>query len=441
MVVRIGTEPHLPPRVSPLRFGAQMSSAELVRVESRLIFEGCKWDPQVGDVRTLFPAPLLLNQNAWEELARLAVMLQVELEQAEDAVLSNPDLIEKLALPRGLVDALRRGAASCLAPAAFRCTRFDFHWTEEGWRISEANTDVPGGFIEASTLPALVATNKPGLHPPPDPISGLVDAIRRRFIAPRCHIALIHATAYVDDRQVMVAIQHALRTAGYQSHLAAPDQICWSLGNATLHTGWYAGPVDLIIRFFPAEWLPNLPFHSGWSFYFAQARTPQVNPGRAILSQSKRLPLVWDQINPPMSTWRSLLPRCAEPSDVLRRGTIPDDWVVKPALGRVGEGVGIEGVTERSQQKRILKEVRRNSTSWIAQRRFRSLAIDSPHGPAHVSLGVYVIDGQPYGVYARVAPQPLIDASATEAPLLLEPESTSSISHRFRNPLEAITHV
>lgn len=26
-----------------------------------------------------------------------------------------------------------------------RFLRFDFHPTEEGWRLSEANTDVPGG--------------------------------------------------------------------------------------------------------------------------------------------------------------------------------------------------------------------------------------------------------------------------------------------------------
>jgi len=35
--------------------------------------------------------------------------------------------------------------------------RFDFHWTTEGFRISEVNADVPGGFSESSAFPALMA--------------------------------------------------------------------------------------------------------------------------------------------------------------------------------------------------------------------------------------------------------------------------------------------
>jgi hypothetical protein len=34
--------------------------------------------------------------------------------------------------------------------------RFDFHFSEEGWRISEVNCDVPGGLNEASGFPAII---------------------------------------------------------------------------------------------------------------------------------------------------------------------------------------------------------------------------------------------------------------------------------------------
>ena len=46
--------------------------------------------------------------------------------------------------------------------------RFDFHWTTEGWRISEANTDVPGGFNEASGFARLLAPSFPGSEPAGD---------------------------------------------------------------------------------------------------------------------------------------------------------------------------------------------------------------------------------------------------------------------------------
>ena len=47
-------------------------------------------------------------------------------------------------------------------PAAARVMRFDFHWTPDGWRISEVNSDVPGGFSEASELPLLMTPHYPG---------------------------------------------------------------------------------------------------------------------------------------------------------------------------------------------------------------------------------------------------------------------------------------
>src|SRR5947207_3391973 len=34
---------------------------------------------------------------------------------------------------------------------------FDFHYTTQGWRISEANSDVPGGFSEASYFTGMMA--------------------------------------------------------------------------------------------------------------------------------------------------------------------------------------------------------------------------------------------------------------------------------------------
>jgi hypothetical protein len=54
---------------------------------------------------------------------------------------------------------LKHAGHSVPTPAAARVLRFDFHWTDQGWKISEVNSDVPGGYCEASDLPRLMVRN------------------------------------------------------------------------------------------------------------------------------------------------------------------------------------------------------------------------------------------------------------------------------------------
>ena len=61
--------------------------------------------------------------------------------------------------------------------SAARVLRFDFHWTCDGWRISEVNSDVPGGFSEASELPALMAVYNTRTQPAGNPGAAWADAI------------------------------------------------------------------------------------------------------------------------------------------------------------------------------------------------------------------------------------------------------------------------
>ena len=95
-----------------------------------------------------------------------------------------------------------------------------------------------------------------------------------------------------------------------------------------------AGPIDAVVRFFPTEWMTQLPAASGWRGYF-DARTIQCNPPQALLSQSKRLPLVWKQLGVPVPAWRSALPATRDPRDAPWR--TDEGWLLKPAFGRVGE--------------------------------------------------------------------------------------------------------
>lgn len=148
-----------------------------------------------------------------------------------------------------------------------------------------------------------------------------------------------------------------------------------------------------------------------------RGKTPVSNPASCVVLQSKRSPLVWDELLAPTSTWRSLLPETKCPS-ALAPESLPE-WVIKPVWGRAGAAVAIAGVTEDGAYKKILRRARRDPTGWVAHRRFESVAVPTEQGPRHICLGVFTIDGRAVGAYGRMAPKPLVDGHAEEIAILI----------------------
>lgn len=389
------------------------------QVRRRAIFECCKWDPQVEDVATLAPFPLLLQRAAWDEITVLAERLAAEVTAAEDELVRRPELHRTLGLPwvvrRALKGALTRG----VSPGIAKVLRFDFHWTTEGWRISEANTDVPGGFNEASGFARLMSAHYSGSEPAGDPAGDLAAAVVQAA-PPGTAVVLVHATAYSDDRQVMVYLAREIEARGRRAVLAAPDHLRWRDGRATVQAGDFTGEAGALLRFFPAEWLPNLPRSCGWKHFFRGARTPVSNPAAALLTQSKRFPLVWDRLATPLPTWRRLLPETRDPRKAdWRRGA---GWVLKPSLGRVGDSIGLAGATPEKEWTPIRKAARRSPGWWAAQRRFEAVPFQAPgEEPCFPCIGVYTVDGRAAGAYGRIARRPLINHLAQDAAVLLAP--------------------
>ncbi len=384
----------------------------------RAIFECCKWDPQVGDVSVLAPYPIVLPAAEWEQLARAAESLAAETEALESALLVAPRLQRRLGLPRAVRRVLARAADGGAAAGVARVLRFDFHFTADGWRISEVNSDVPGGFIEAAGFTELVAAEFPALRPAGDPVAAIMQALQRAT-GPGRHIGLLHATAYTDDRQVMHYFARRLAAVGFDAVLLSPADLVWRAGEAAVAAGPHAAPLDALLRFYPAEWLPNLPRRCGWPQLFVGGRTPQANPAVALLTQSKRLPLVWDELPVAIPGWRRFLPETRDPRQADWRRD--PRWILKPALGRVGEAIGMHGVTTPAVWRRIRRSVFWAGRHWVAQRRFDTLPMTTPEGPMYVCIGVFVVDGWAAGAYGRLARQPLIDQHAREAAVLIAP--------------------
>jgi glutathionylspermidine synthase len=407
----------------PIQAGENLSHDQWSRLRLCMIFDHCKWDPQCGDHAVLGRFPLLLETQTVNELGDLAERLTREALAVEDQILENPRLLARLSIPKSIRERLQI-AGSRTHTTHIRVMRFDFHYTTRGWQISEVNADVPGGYVEASGWNELFAGEFEDFSAPCKPTTAYVDTI--------CDctpmgslIALAHATVYSEDRQVMAHLGRALESRGRKTCLVSPRNVSWLSGRARLATAFASCDPAVVVRLTPAEWLPSMCEKNDWELWFGASTTPLSNPGRAIVLQSKRFPLVWDELNTELTTWRKLLPLSTCPSEI---GNLDrDDLVLKPAFGRVGEDVAIRGVTETRQYKEILRAARKREVQWIAQQRFDVIPVPTADGDEFPCIGVYTVNGKMAGLYGRSARTALIDQDARDVAVLIRRAKTERL--------------
>ncbi len=396
----------------PYRSGPRLGTDQMASIRQTMLLDGCKWDPQVGDVCTLAPFSLFLSRDAWRQLAAWAEQLTTEAVAAEAELMHRPELHKYLGISRPMRNALAMARGSP-TPSAVRSVRYDFHWTRDGWRISEANPDVPGGFTESSLLPKLFESH--GGQLTGDPAAMWCDALIGR-IGTGSTVALLWAPGYMEDFQVVSFLAHRLRERGLRAKLCTLRQISWRDGHAFLEDDDHA--LGAMVRFYQAEWLGKLRRECEWTRLFGGVKTPVTNPPTTMLVESKRFPLVWDSLRSSFPTWRKLLPETRDPRHAPWR--TDDAWLVKSAFCNTGDSVTIRALTQPKAWRKTAREVWWDPTNWIAQRQFESVPLDTPLGPMFPCIGVYTIDGRAAGIYGRLSPSPVIDYAAIDVPVLLD---------------------
>jgi hypothetical protein len=142
-----------------------------------------------------------------------------------------------------------------------------------------------------------------------------------------------------------------------------------------------------------------------------------TNPPRALLSQSKRLPLVWDRLGVDIPGWRSALPETRDVREAPWRSD--ESWLLKPAMGRVGESIGWRGAVAPRDWQRMSRSAMFWPRHWVAQRRFAARAIPTRDGPRNLCVGVFTVDGRAAGFYGRLSPRPIIEKHAQDIAVLV----------------------
>ena len=383
-----------------------------------LMFDAYKWDPQFFDSNTIAKQALVITDEEHKELERLTEQLDEETRKAEDLLNKNLKLAKPLALPKKIYKELKK-MKNYDPDKHIRLMRYDFHPTIEGkWAVSEVNSDVPGGFAESSIMPQMaidVLNKKRYWYKNFGDI--LTNAIIKKVKA-KGTIVLVHCTSYSDDRQVMQFLGDKLKQLGFRIIYAAADHLRFKNQEAFSILDGNEGKVDAIIRFTPLEWLIDIkPKH--WEGYF-DTITPSCNHPIAIFAQTKRFPLVWDQLEKQgirLSTWRQLLPETVEVKNAKHK----NDYIFKPACGRVGEKISIKEACKEDEYRKIMADVKKHPKKYLAQKKFNSKPLISEEGESfHVCLGSYSVEGKHAGYYARISKLPRIDSYAADIPVLIE---------------------
>ena len=381
-------------------------------IERTLQLHHFKWDTQVGDTGVLFRQPVLIAESEWNWLSRKAEQAAQEIYSLEQTIAGDPSLQRLIGVPRPLTKLLVPGAPE----NGMRTLRFDFHPTVNGWLISEVNTDVPGGFVEASTLPALFEPYCGNAVVPTCPLTAWGNAVKAGM-GP-CNIALLYAPGHLEDQQVVFALSRELGRQGCTPHLIqSPEALRWRDGQACLARD-LSVEISLVVRFYQAEWLAELPNSSGWRELFKKQQLTRVlNPTECVISESKRLPLSFGFASAAYDTLRGIFPECREPGEINEAER--EEWVLKAAYSNTGDAVHMGAELTRYAWKRLLRTAQRNSSGWIAQRKFDTLALESAQGLVRPCIGVFVVGNRTAGAYVRLSRTLVTDAHAMEAPLFI----------------------
>ena len=392
-----------------------MEPDEVMQVLRAIQFEHYKWDIFHRGDTSILPEALILSPQEHQSLISTAEQIWEVILSLEPILCSDPDLLHHLAIPASLHPAILHQR-----PEHPRVTRCDFHLTEQDqWVISEFNNDVPSGFAESVGLAAVLtrdwADRFPNLSFQGDLRQALLQSLR-----PFPTIGLVHATGYSEDLQHVALVGEWLEADGHATILASPANLQVRDGRAYL----FETPVDAIFRYYPGEWIGDLPNARDWEE--AAAFLPMMNPLSALTTQSKRFYASWQEDPLPLSPpQRELLDtfiptsRYLSSIDAEELLSHPKKWVLKGSFGRMGDTVRIAHLMPPGEWEIAVEDALKVPDHIAAQQRFDISPLWTSRGLGYATIGVYLVDGRFAGYFSRIDKGPLIDYDSWYVPTLV----------------------
>ena len=394
------------------------------------------WDAFFAGERRVDVLPLVLS----ERLHRGAVAAAEGVVAAVDAAVrrahEDPEEAARYGYHR---DVTRLVRASWEAGDRSSWVRVDLLLGEDGvWRACEINADCPGGHNEAFGLPRLARAA--GFAEGTNPTTMLEDLAAHLAAQARApggeqgEVGMIFATAWSEDLQICALLKRALAKLGVTATFGPPTGPRLIDGALTLS----GRPVRSLYRYFPTEYMEGQDNLEDLAVAVERGLVRTVPSFAQMYAQSKlAFARAWALREGLGEQDRAALeaftPETVDVADVPAEQLIAEreHWVLKRALGRVGDQVFVGMLTSQAYWKGLVDELAAlhaaGSTgsagvereAWIAQRLVRQRPIPTPFGPRFVTLGAYVLDGRFVGYFARITPVSHVSHDALCVPVFV----------------------
>ena len=398
------------------------------RLTDHLLLRWCQQSAP-GETRVAAPAPLALDPALASGLARSAVALDKLLRRFADGLLARDPALAGFALPDFPLakDVYARGPLG----APFFWGRFDiFERADGGLAALEYNCDKPAGQRE------IWASEESG-HARGNPNRGARSRFRvelarawarhSRGEPKRPRLAILCDPAHREEFRLAYLFGREARALSWEWDVVDPLTLTAQDG----HAAAYGRPVDIVLRHYPAEYLHELPAAPA----LLDARVLWLNDPRAVVAQAKSaFAALWALLRGGRWLTRAeaaQVERLVPPTGLAsqtgwldRARARPEDWVLKPVLGRYSERVTAGALAPADEWQAALDAAAASPGDWIIQAfvppRRRWLPFPGGSRAGYVNWGVYLAGGKPAGLSPRFQPTPLTEEGTVWwAPLVL----------------------
>ena len=382
------------------------------------------FDPFVAGKRRVDVHPLVLSHELHGSAVRAAEDVAAVVGRV--AALAHDDDVERARYGFS-DDILRLARASHCAGDGASLMRVDLLLDEHGeWKACEINADCPGGHNEAYGLPRLARAA--GFSAGSNPTIG-ADAVVDRLLALARGkaVGLLYATAYAEDLQICALLKRMLEERGATAILTSPTAP--RLRSGALTVGGTV--IGALYKFFPTEWMEGQANIGDIVQAIESGAVRTMTSFQHIFTQSKLgFARAWAREGrlsaQELEVVTRHLPRSIDIAEVSPFELLADRtaWVVKRAMGRVGDQVFVGPLFAAEEWGKLLLEVlalRAGGERWLAQRFVPQRAVASPWGPRYLTLGAYVLDGSFIGYFARVTPETHASHDALCVPVFTMP--------------------
>jgi glutathionylspermidine synthase len=386
----------------------------------------------MGEMRVASTASLAIAPQLASDLTRSAIALDALLRRLADGLLAHDPALTDLVLPDF---PLAKDIYAC-GPlgAPFFWGRFDiFERADGGLAALEYNCDKPAGQREIWAAEEIgPARGNPNRGARARFRRALASAWRRHREGTRRRprLAILCDPAHREEFRLAYLFGGEARALGWEWEVVDPHTLIVEKGIVTA----YGLPVDIVLRHYPTEYLHELPAAGA----LLESSVLWLNDPRTVVAQAKSsFAALWTLLRHGRWLTRreaALIERLVPPSGLAsqigwldRARNRPEDWVLKPVLGRYSERVALGALVPAEEWQAALTIAAASPDDWIVQAfvppRRRWLPSADGSRPGYVNWGVYLAAGRPAGLCPRFQATPLTDdGHGWWAPLALRRE-------------------